>query len=208
MKRIIPVLLFLCILFSAFSLSAYAEVERKYKLSGFNFTIPLSLEEDKEWAEANGYVNSWKTLDGNFEVMAGDYFYLDFGPVTLEEADDCRHFDEKNPESYESYTGGYDGDVQIGELTAEKIRHTVKTKDGKFKYYRYEFTNKDERLVLSFFVHDEEYEAYIDEILNTVTADKTPSFLRPEILGPAAAGVIAVAVFEAINRKREANNKK
>ena len=206
MKKLISVLLSLSVLFSLFAVSSYALKE--YKCGGYLFTIPTALQEDKAWGEENGYVNSWLSLDSKFEVMAGTEFYGHFGPITDKETPDCRHFDEKTTNS--SFEGGYDGEVKVGEVTAGKTSFEVKNEDGSsFTYYRYEITSGEKkRLVLTFFIHDKEYENFVDEIINSVKEDKTPSFLNPKFLLQISVCVVAVFLWDFIKGKKKAKKNK
>ena len=109
-----------------------------------------------------------------------------------------------------SFEGGYDGEVKVGEVTAGKTSFEVKNEDGSsFTYYRYEFTSGEKkRLVLTFFIHDKEYENFVDEIINSVKEDKTPSFLNPKFLLQISVCVVAVFLWDFIKGKKKAKKNK
>lgn len=207
MKRFISVFLAAVVILTSLSFSAFAANE--FKSGQLKVTVPENLIEDVQWAKDNGYAYYWHTEDYGFEFALWTdpvWGLLNLGPVDSEYI--CHGFD-KNLEYEIDRSGAKNVDVN-GYNFVQDIS-TIKNGDKTVEYHWYvldEFKHEagDDYSFMTFYVHNKDYEHYIDEILKSVSVERTPEIFTPKNVVTFLL-LFAIALIILNNRNKKRRNK-
>lgn len=207
MKKSVSVLLTVIMLFSALMLPVSAAGE--YTNGQVKFTIPDKLIQDTEWAGENGYLDYWHTEDYGFEFcLWRETIAVAIHPTNKEGLSVCH--DIRWETDYEfTREGAVDTVINGHKFVDDNIEVRY---DGKsVNLHLYIFNDGDsyagkEYYYMTFYVHDESYSSYVDEIMNSF--DATYMFYVEEYSEYIWTGIFVlvigtVLVVKKIKRKKE-----
>lgn len=171
MKKTVSVFLTVIMLFSALMLPVSAAGE--YTNGQVKFSIPDVLIQDTEWAGENGYLDYWHTEDYGFEFcLWRENITVAIHPTDKEGSFICH--DIRWETDYEATrNGAVDTVINGHEFVDDNIEVRY---DGKSVIlHQYIFNDGEsyagkEYYYMTFFIHDESYSGYVDEIMNSFDA--------------------------------------
>ncbi len=204
MKKLFSLLLCMIIVLSC-SFTVFAE---EYNNGEISFSLQEDMVRDTKWAEENAYIDCWHTEDYGLEVMLWkDDFTFMVHPSSSTAKNVCHDFvkTEAMQQSVKQTT-----DVSFNGLDFYKLECSVQNDEESVDCLVLKLKNntdeKGEVYHLTFFIHDESYMIYIDEIMNSFEVSK--SFISAEvitrILFLSCVGIVIVVL---INKRRKNKTK-
>lgn len=172
MKKVLFLIVLCIFMFSLLSINAFATTE--YSNKGFNFEIPDGLIYDGEWAEENSYVGYWHSDDYDFEVLIWIADNISFDIIPSSSSKLCFH-----DGTGESVTLKKDrsGTEYINSLLCSHYIGELYTDDEYLSDYElFDFENGGIHYMVRFAIHDEKYEYFVNEIMQTFKIVKDFSF--------------------------------
>lgn len=210
MKRLSVVLTVIIMLLSP-SLSAFGV---GYENGRFSFTLPDGFTQDTQWAQENGYIDSWYNEDMTFEVM----YYIDetgtsFLPRLWEYEEDynlCREYTAS--EIYSSYSTWYnEGDHSFNGHECKYYRYEINTDESDLTTYLnlYEYIFPVDELnsyCVLFADYTGRHSAQAQEIIGTVKITQEKFSLTDyitEVCAIACGGTLLTGIINYIKNKRK-----
>lgn len=204
MKKIIAILMTLVMIFALTAVSVSAV---DYSKDGISFTVPDVLKEDRGWALENGYTNSWCDEDVNIELILSidvnddEYTYVNYSDSDLESI-----YDHYIKGSGYDFTKNTVENVTINDFEGILMDMDMKFEDEETRHICYLFSTQDTIYSLYFYVYDDDYVKYVDEIAGTIMIEGSEN--DPETEGNIiyivilAISIIGSAIISVIKKKK------
>ena len=170
MKKITVTLLAI-IMLAAFAVIPASAVN--YTNGAFSVNVPDNLVEDKASALEYDMTMTWVSEDENFDFSLSvepnddNYTYVNYSKSDIQDIynDYIEGYDEA------AYTLNSGENITVGGFEGVKLDMTLDFEGAKMNHIVCAFSTKTEVYTLYFYVYDDAYAGYVDEIINAVVID-------------------------------------